>query len=278
MIITYQGVFVAQDAEMRELVSYRTILQSWFYLAHNISPNSADIKDKMSKVSRSLEGISSLRRDRGASRMDSSPRQVILWERKKRTGEKLERWWSNEDKHDADTNSNNKNSCKDEMNQKSHIFESKVILKTMNIFFDKMTEDFFARWPNWWWRCWSAGSRWDKRHIQRWSVFITIYKHNFDEMINNNNNNNSKRRTQHWSVVMIMTKLSNEDNNSKKRKQHWTVFLKSSSYIYIVRINIFLLSYWAAFTLQGSSQRGGLAAERPSTGGNTFTLHFHFHF
>ena len=52
-----------------------------FYLAQNISPNPAEIKVKMSKVSRSLEGISSLRRDRGASRMDSSPRQVILRER-----------------------------------------------------------------------------------------------------------------------------------------------------------------------------------------------------
>ena len=164
-------------------------------------------------------------------------------ERKKRMGEKFECWWSNEDKHDADTNSNNKNSCKDEMNQKSHIFESKVILKTMNIFFDKMTEDFFARWPNWWWRCWSAGSRWGKRLIQRWSVFITIYKHNFDEMINSNNNNSSdKRHIQRWLVFTIYKHDYDEviNNNNKNNSKRCTVYTSLvngqsvSSYINII--------------------------------------------
>ena len=28
------------------------------------------------------------------------------------------------------------------------------------------------RWPNWWWRCWSAGRLWGKRLTQHWSVFL----------------------------------------------------------------------------------------------------------
>ena len=129
---------MVQDAEMRELVGFPpTSFDVWLdktplYLTEANSKKS----DLNVKVGRSLEGITSLRRERGASRVDSSPRQVrspaFCWRLN---------------------------------GQKGWCCQGRNMILKLSI---NATP---SRWPNWWWRCWSAGRLWGKRLTQCWSVF-----------------------------------------------------------------------------------------------------------
>ena len=98
------------------------------------------------------------------------------------------------------------------------------------------------RWLNWWWRCWSGGSRW------------------------------GKRRTQHWSLSVLLVIVIHMSYTC-----HTYVIYMS----YICHTHIIHMSCWyhtlrlTHLTLSAStgwSTRGGLAAARPSTSGNGISL------
>ena len=127
------------------------------------------------------------------------------------------------------------------------------------------------RWLNWWWRCWSGGSRWGKRRTQHWSVLLVIAIH--------------MPYTCHTYVIHM----------SYICRTH-VIHMSYTCHTYVIHIMYdmcMLISCWyhtlrlTHLTLSAStgwSTRGGLAAARPSTGGNGISqfhfqfFHSHFHF
>ena len=140
---------MAQDAEMRELVGFfPTSFDAWLDRTPLYSTEANKRKSDLNvKVGRSLEGITSLRRERGASRVDSSPRQVrspaFSW---RSDGQK---WWC----------------C-----------------QGRNVILELSINVTPPRWPNWWWRCWSAERLWGKRLMQHWSVFLCFCLINYHSL------------------------------------------------------------------------------------------------